>query len=177
MHFSLPPNSIIFYLSASLMGFPGGSDGKESAYSVGDPGWISRLGRCPGEGNGNPHQYSCLENSMDRGTWWLQAVGLQRDGHDWLTLSLSSLFINCLLSVRQHAQVLKRQLDCCPSASTGWFVSGPPQTPNSLVQVPYIECHYTIGPPHSWALHPRVSDQVLCLQGVTVDLGKFYIVL
>ena len=50
--------------------FPGGSDGKESAYSVGDPGWISRLGRCPGEGNGNPQHYSCLENSMDRGTWW-----------------------------------------------------------------------------------------------------------
>ena len=49
------------------MGFPGGSDGKESACNVGDPGLIPWLGRSPGEGNGYPLQYSCLENSMDRG--------------------------------------------------------------------------------------------------------------
>ena len=49
------------------MGFPGGSDGKESASNAGDPGSISGLRRLPGEGNGNPLQYSCLENSMDRG--------------------------------------------------------------------------------------------------------------
>ena len=49
--------------------FPGGSDDKVSAYSVGDPGSIPGLGRFPGEGNGNPLQYSCLENPMDRGTW------------------------------------------------------------------------------------------------------------
>ena len=49
--------------------FPGGSDGKESAYNAGDPGLIPGLGRCPGEGKGYPHQYSCLENSMDRGAW------------------------------------------------------------------------------------------------------------
>ena len=47
----------------------GGSDGKESAFNLGDPGWIPGLGRSPGEGYGNPLQYSCLENSMDRGTW------------------------------------------------------------------------------------------------------------
>ena len=55
------------------MGFPGGSDGKESASNAGDLGLISGLGRFPGEGNGNPLQYSCLENSMDRGAW--QAIG------------------------------------------------------------------------------------------------------
>ena len=48
--------------------FPGGSDGKASAYNVGDPGLIPRSGRSPGEGNGNPVQYSRLENPMDRGT-------------------------------------------------------------------------------------------------------------
>ena len=48
---------------------PGGSDGKASAYNVGDPGLIPGSGRSPGEGNGNPLQYSCLENSMDRGAW------------------------------------------------------------------------------------------------------------
>ena len=49
--------------------FPGGSDRKASAYNVGNPGSIPGLGRSPGEGNGNPLQYSCLENSMDGGAW------------------------------------------------------------------------------------------------------------
>ena len=49
--------------------FPGGSDGKESACNSGDPGSIHGLRRSPGEGNGYPLQYSCLENSMDRGAW------------------------------------------------------------------------------------------------------------
>ena len=52
------------------MGFPGGSDGKEAAYNAGDLGSILVSARSPGEGNGNPLQYSCLENSMDRGAWW-----------------------------------------------------------------------------------------------------------
>ena len=51
-------------------GFPGGTDGKESACSTKDPGSIPGSGRCPGEGNGNPLQYSCLMNPMDRGAWW-----------------------------------------------------------------------------------------------------------
>ena len=50
-------------------GFPGGSDGKASACNAGDPGSIPGLGRSPGEGNGNPLQYSCLENPMDGGAW------------------------------------------------------------------------------------------------------------
>ena len=52
------------------MGFPCGLDGKESACNVGDLGSIPGLGRSPGEGHGNPFQYSCLENSTDRGAWW-----------------------------------------------------------------------------------------------------------
>ena len=51
------------------MGFPGGSDSKEFACNAGDPDSIPGLGRSPGEGNGNPLQYSCLENYMDRGAW------------------------------------------------------------------------------------------------------------
>ena len=54
------------------MGFPGGSNGKESACNAGSLGLIPRLGRFLGEGHDNPFQYSCLENSMDRGVW--QAV-------------------------------------------------------------------------------------------------------
>ena len=53
-----------------FLDFPGGSDGKASAYNAGDPGSIPGSGRSPGEENGNPLQYSCLENPMDRGAWW-----------------------------------------------------------------------------------------------------------
>ena len=49
--------------------FPGGSDGKASAYNMGDLGLIPGLGRSPVEGNSNPLQYSCLENPMDGGAW------------------------------------------------------------------------------------------------------------
>ena len=52
-----------------MQGFPGGSEVKESASNVGDPGSVPGLGRSPGEGNGNPLQYSCLENPMDGGAW------------------------------------------------------------------------------------------------------------
>ena len=51
-------------------GFPGGPEVKASASNVGDPGSIPGSGRSPGEGNGNPLQYSCLENPMDGGAWW-----------------------------------------------------------------------------------------------------------
>ena len=53
----------------TFLGFPRGSDGKESACSAGDVGLIPRLGRSPGEGNVYPLQYSCLEDAMDRGAW------------------------------------------------------------------------------------------------------------
>ena len=62
---------------------PGGSDGKESACSTGDLGSIPGSGISPGEGNGFPFQYSCLENPMDRGAWQaIQSMGLQRVRHD-----------------------------------------------------------------------------------------------
>ena len=58
--------------------FPGGSDGKVSACDAGDPGWIPGLGRSPGERNGNPLQYSCLENPMDGGAWWATVHGVAK---------------------------------------------------------------------------------------------------
>ena len=57
-------------------GIPGGLDGKASACNAGDPGSVPGLGRFPGEGNGNPLQYSCLENPMDRGGWWTAVRGV-----------------------------------------------------------------------------------------------------
>ena len=58
--------------------FPGVSDGKASSYNAGDPGLIPWSGRSPGEGNGNPLQYSCLENPMDGGAWWATIQGVTK---------------------------------------------------------------------------------------------------
>ena len=58
-----------FYLEPQSLVFPDGLDGKESACNEEDPGSIPGSGRSPGEGTGNPLQYSCLQNPMDRGAW------------------------------------------------------------------------------------------------------------
>jgi len=63
---------------SSLVDFPGGSEVKASACNVGDLGLIPGLGRAPGEGNGNPLQYSCLENPMDGGAWWATVHGVAK---------------------------------------------------------------------------------------------------
>ena len=60
------------------LGFPGGSEVKASACNAGDLGLIPGLGRSPGEGNGNPLQYSCLENPMDGGAWWATIHGVAK---------------------------------------------------------------------------------------------------
>ena len=67
------------------MGFPRSSVGKESACNAGDLGLIPGLGISPGEGNGNPLQYSCLENPMDRGAWWATVHGVTRVRYDLAT--------------------------------------------------------------------------------------------
>ena len=69
----------------SLMGFPGGSVVKNPPANAGDAGLISGLGRSPGEGNGNPLQYSCLENPMDKGALWAIVYGIARVGHNLAT--------------------------------------------------------------------------------------------
>ena len=65
-------------MDIQLWGFPGDSDSKRICPQWGDPGSLPGLGRRPGEGNGNPLQYSCLENSTDRGTWQAIVHGLQK---------------------------------------------------------------------------------------------------
>ena len=66
------------------MGFPGGSDSKETACNAGDLGSTPGWGRSPGGEHGNPLQYSCLENPMDRGAWWATVYGL---AENWTRLS------------------------------------------------------------------------------------------
>ena len=110
MHY-LPSSFFPFPLSHS--GFSGGSNGKESTYNAEDLGLIPELGRSPGEGHDNPLQYSCLENSTDRGTWW---TTVHRVAKSWTQLKQLSMrhhqespfsehrtdgFDNCLLKMEQ----------------------------------------------------------------------------
>ena len=66
---------ILFWLCCWERSFPGGSDDNESAYSAGDLGSIPESGESPGKGKSYPLQYSCLENSLDRGVWWATVLG------------------------------------------------------------------------------------------------------
>ena len=68
----------IIMLLFTLLGFPGGSEIKVPVCNAGDLGLIPGSGRFPGEGNGNPLQYSCLENLMDRGAWWATVHGVAK---------------------------------------------------------------------------------------------------
>ena len=72
------------HIKKNAWGFPGGSDGNESACNAGDPGLILVLGRSPGEGNGYPLQYPSLENYMDRGAWRALVHGVT---NSWTQLS------------------------------------------------------------------------------------------
>ena len=82
----LPPHPFydfdVFFLY--LYHVPSGSVGKESACNAGDPGSIPGSGTSPGEGDGNPLQCSCLENSMDGGAWWAVVHGVAKS---WIRLS------------------------------------------------------------------------------------------
>ena len=94
-----------------ILGFPGGSVGKESACNMEDMGLVPGLGRSPGGGHGNPLQYSCLENPVDRGGWWAAVLRLQswtglndKAQHTtfFISVSLYFLFIK-LLTVFTHS--------------------------------------------------------------------------
>ena len=78
-------SSSIIYIALTLyLGFPGGTDSKESDCSAWDMGLIPGSGRSPGEGSGHPFQDSCLENPMDRGAWWAAVHGIAKS---WMRLS------------------------------------------------------------------------------------------
>ena len=89
---------ILFFhvLTCMCRGIPGGSEVKASACNAGDLASIPGLGRSPGEGNGNPLQYSCLENPMDGGAWWATVHGVAKS-QTWLSDFTSLHFTSLLL--------------------------------------------------------------------------------
>ena len=88
MHSFLIPLFLVNFLYCGL-GFPGGSEVKASACNAGDLGSIPGSGSSPGEGNGNPLQYSCLENPKDGGAWWAPVHRLSKS---WTQLSDFTFF-------------------------------------------------------------------------------------
>ena len=95
-----------------LRGFPGGSEVKASTCSAGDLGSIPGSGRFPGEGNGNPLQYSCLENPMDGGAWWTIVHGVAKS---WTRLSD---FTSLLLQLKILHAARKSEIRC--TATKTW---------------------------------------------------------
>ena len=84
------------FTTCTVYVFPGGSDSKMSAYDVGDQGSIPGLGRSPGEGNGNPLQYSCLENPMGGGTWQATVRGAAKSQTRLSDIHFTFLYLQCM---------------------------------------------------------------------------------
>ena len=105
LHFSIIPSWFICIVANGkihlFMGFPGGSVVKNLHANAGDLGSISGSGISPGEGNGNPLQYSCLGNPMGRGTWWAMVNGVARVRHDLVMTQQqsTSLYIHPISSL------------------------------------------------------------------------------
>ena len=100
-----------------ILGFPGGSDGKESAHSAGGPDLIPGLGRSPGEGNDNPLQYSCLENSMDRAAWRAVVHGVT---NSWTRLHFHFQILQ-EMSLRDPTRVGTLPCFVLPLGCLGWW--------------------------------------------------------
>ena len=90
-------------LCIKQQGFPGGSEVKASACNAGDPGLIPELGRSPGKGNGNPLQYSCLENPMEGGAWQATIHGVAKSQTQLSDLTFYGVPVSCLSQARSAA--------------------------------------------------------------------------
>ena len=119
---SLPGYTIVDFIPLSLLlCFPDGSDGKASACNAGDPGLIPGLGRSHAEGNGNPLQYCCLENPMDRGAWWATVHGVAQSRTQLKRLSTRAwprMFLSCRVFHLDNSHLFFKNL---PLESWGQF--------------------------------------------------------
>ena len=96
-----------------------------------------RAGKSPGEANGNPLQYSCLENSIDRGAWWATVHGLQRVGHNWLTNTLQGEGKGHIFKLMASTQCNMRQNDLQIEGSREWGLEGGGECLWHLLQGPF----------------------------------------
>ena len=99
MRLDIYVKKIMWVVQSIVQGFTGGSDSKESACHMGDPGLIPGLGRSPGEGNGYPLQYSCLKNPMDAGAWWATVSGVTKDSDTTEQLTLPFIVVSICISL------------------------------------------------------------------------------
>ena len=99
------------------------SDSKESACSAGDPGSIPGWGRSPGEENGNPLQYSCLENPMDRGAWWATVSGVSKSQTRLRLMNRPSDPQHCLSKI---TQMTSPEPGCCLIQPLWWPIGREP---------------------------------------------------
>ena len=98
-----------------IVGFPGGSDDNETACNVGEPGSIPGLGRSPGDVNGNPLQYSCLDNPMDGGAWQSTVYGVAKSRAQLSDFTITAyLLIKCYFFFLKESQV--RDFKCFDSS-------------------------------------------------------------
>ena len=131
--------SINMFSGSSINDFPGGSDGKASACNAGDLGSIPGSGRSPGEGNGNPLQYYCLENPMDRGAWQAAVYGVAKSQTRLSDFPSQSHCINyeSHFTGKETAQYWTRRAPLSQSFSRTWiklqvlifFLALPPSLP------------------------------------------------
>ena len=106
---------IILLWPLGAKGFTGGSDGKESACNAGDPGLISGLGRSPGEGNGNPLQYTSMENPMDRRAWQAAVHGVTKSQTRLIDINFHFLIHSTTVKEPPSSPVVRRtRIYYCP---------------------------------------------------------------
>ena len=151
-------NLFSYLVFTFFLGFPGGSDAEESACSTGDLGLIPGLGRLPGEGNGYPLQYSCLENSMDRGTWWKYSPWGRNESD--MTEQLTYFFLIVVVQSLSRVQLFVTPWTAACQASLSFTISR--SCSNSC-------------PLSQWC-HPTISSSVVpfssCLQSFPAS-GSF----
>ena len=147
-----------------IQDFHGGSDGKASAYNVGDPGSIPGSGRSPGKGNGNPIQCSCLENPIDGGAWQATVQGVAKSWtrlSDFTTTTLlqnpdfQSLQVN--KAIQPHLKVLNAT-DICGEEQGNCFLDNKTPTDDPFLVSETCSINDPLSPlnlqpfPHHWLL-------------------------
>ena len=120
--------------------FPCGSDSKEFACNAGDPGLIPWSGRSPGGGNGNPPQYSCLENSMDRRAWWATVHGVTKS-LAWLSTGTHTIPTKQPTEKWPNVRISTGQGEACLQAEPcAWFLGVSASRCNAALTVLHHHC-------------------------------------